>query len=84
MHSTTADLVKLLQVFIMYELHHPQPSPIKREKNPSVMKSTNTIEIEPAVTSSELLANLTMVLNRIIETASLTIPSPKTNENNLG
>lgn len=84
MHSTTGRFTKLLAFLNSREIKHPNTNPINIEKNEIIMKSTATTGMDFVVNFEFFFANLATVLKRIIVTASLTIPSPKTRLNNLG
>ncbi len=61
---------------------NPKNAPIVRETTPSSMNCTSTVNNVPTVNSTDY--RLTMVLNRMMQTISFTIPSPKITEKSLG
>lgn len=61
---------------------NPNMAPIESETIPSKINYRITIPIVPVVNSTDY--RFTKVLNKIMQTISLTIPSPNMIENNFG
>lgn len=85
-HSATGLRVSERAFFIKYDYVRPKHKPMRIDMTPRRKKSN---EIRPTAfalndCSSLPLAKSLIVLNRMIDTASLTIPSPKTKLNSLG
>lgn len=87
-HSATADFVKLLVFVSKYESKSPNNSPIPNELSPRLKKSRVMIgmaaNVNPLSTLFCFVVYVLIVLKRIIDTASLVMPSPKTKLNNFG
>ena len=85
-NSATVLRVRERAFFIKYDCIRPNKTPMRVEIRPRRIKSSviSPTALAPNSLSPVLIANLFTVLNRMIETASLTIPSPKTKLNNFG
>jgi hypothetical protein len=84
LHSIIGEFVRNLKFLKTIELTMPMMTPINTEKKARVM---NYFKIKSQVHFPNSLSgpeNSNTVLNSIIQTASLVMPSPNTRLNNLG
>jgi hypothetical protein len=84
LHSTRGEAVRNLKFLKTILERMPKINPIKIEKKLRLQKSPRITIGVIAFNSTPGVANFSTVLNKIIQTASLVIPSPKIRENSLG
>jgi hypothetical protein len=83
-HSTTGLTVRNLKFFVATADRIPTTTPANREKKLKLMNAPRILKGVEAENWLSGPANSITVLKRMIQTASLVIPSPKTKENSLG
>lgn len=83
-HSITGFLENIRNLLRTYALSKANITPINNELHAKPEKSVNIYNGVSASISLLLYVNLSTVLNKMIDTASLVIPSPKTILNNFG
>ena len=83
-HSLTGDFVSVLILFRVYEHIKPNSSPVKIDQSPRELKSLAITKVDEAVNSVSWDVYLTTVWNKIMDTASFVIPSPKTRLKSFG
>jgi hypothetical protein len=84
MVSRTGFLENIRNLLSTYELIKPNTIPINSELNPRDAKSCNIMNGLLMSIDLVVVANLSTVLNRMIDTASLIMPSPNMILNSLG
>ena len=84
MDSITGFFENILNRFSTQALSKAKMTPMNRDLNARVVKSAMIVSGLPAVSSAPEVVNLSTALNKIIDTASFVIPSPKTILKSLG
>ena len=84
LHSITGFTVRNLKFLMTTELKHPNTTPVKSEPMNKKIKLAIMMKGVPALKVLFSSENSMTVLKRMIQTASLVMPSPNTRLNSFG